>query len=149
MKELIGVVAGAWGLAATLVLACRGLPAEWHEAAEQASAMTASGADDRSVVLITIDGVRWQEVFRGVDPGLARLSGLPEGAVEDARELLPGIHRLFFEEGTALGDPRRRGGISASGSPYISMPGYLELLTGATSDCRRNDCTPSLTRTLA
>jgi hypothetical protein len=96
--------------------------------------------ETRSVVLVTIDGVRWQEIFGGVDPRLAEAARLPLRAGSTKRDLLPNVHRLFFEEGTVLGDPRLHGGIYASGPHYVSMPGYLEILTGATTPCHDNDC---------
>src|SRR5262249_11307156 len=34
-----------------------------------------------NVVLVTLDGVRWQEVFDGVDPALADRAGLPKSSV--------------------------------------------------------------------
>lgn len=109
----------------------------------------ATGADDRSVVLITLDGVRWQEIFRGVDPALAAKAGLPRAALEGPEGLVPAMHRLFFGGGVALGDLLEGGGIAASGPRYLSMPGYVELLTGAASECVDNACAPRLERTLA
>jgi hypothetical protein len=103
----------------------------------------------RSVILITLDGVRWQEIFSGVDARLAAEARLPRSAVRGARELLPALHRLFFERGTVLGDPRRPGGIAASGPRFVSLPAYVELMTGAISGCHDNGCAPSLERTLA
>ena len=94
----------------------------------------------RRVVLITIDGVRWQEIFGGVDPRLAEEARLPRSAMVGSNALLPSIRRLFFEHGTALGDPRLGGGIEASGDRHVSLPGYLELMTGARTGCRSNEC---------
>lgn len=102
-----------------------------------------------SVILITLDGVRWQEVFGGVDARLAERARLPRRAIVGAEQLLPEIHALFFEGGTVLGDPRLPGGMAASGPRYVSLPGYVELITGARSACRENDCEPALGETLA
>lgn len=147
MRELRGVAAGA--LVASMVAYVWG-GAPMRRGGEALGAVqAATGAHDRSVVLITLDGVRWQEIFRGVDPALAAEAGLPRAATEGPQALLPAMHRLFFEGGVALGDPRQSGGIAASGPRYISMPGYLEILTGAVSDCTSNECAPRLERTLA
>jgi hypothetical protein len=95
------------------------------------------GSDGRGVdaplVLITIDGVRWQEVFGGTDPSrtMLRLSGLA---------LLPHLYKLGLERGAFIGAPGY-GTMAASGPNYVSLPGYTEILGGrpATS-CRSNDC---------
>jgi hypothetical protein len=63
--------------------------------------------------------------------------------------MLPNIHKLFFKGGTALGDPRLGGGVKASGPRYVSLPGYLEMMIGAPSPCRSNDCYPKLGDTIA
>jgi hypothetical protein len=105
--------------------------------------------DTAAVVLVTLDGVRWQEIFDGVDPALA--ARVEHGAWRGMgpRELLPNIHRLFFDEGVALGDPRLLGGIEATAPRHMSIPGYVELSTGAATDCADNACVPVLGETLA
>ena len=74
----------------------------------------------RSVVLVTLDGTRWQDVF-GPD------------------ELMPTLHRWMTAEGVAIGAPGH-GEIWASGPHYVSMPGYTEILTGRPSACQSNEC---------
>ena len=66
-----------------------------------------------------------------------------------ARALTPNLHRLFFDEGVALGDPRIGEGVLASGPVYVSLPGYLEMMTGAPSACADNDCSPRVAWTIA
>jgi hypothetical protein len=73
---------------------------------------------------------------------------MPRASIVSASELLPNFRHLFFEHGTVIGDPRLKGGIEASGPNHVSMPGYLELLTGATTPCRSNDCGLKPTSTL-
>lgn len=97
-----------------------------------------------SVILVTIDGVRWQEIFLGADPALADRAALPRGEARSARSLTPHLHRLFFDQGAVLGDPRVGERFVASGPRYVSLPGYVEMMTGAPSGCRGNDCEPSL-----
>ena len=92
--------------------------AEFAPRVERAFA-PASPETTRRVVLITIDGVRWQEIFGGVDPRLAEEARLPRSAMVGSNALLPSIRRLFFEHGTALGDPRLGGGIEASARPRL------------------------------
>jgi hypothetical protein len=102
-----------------------------------------------NVVLVTLDGVRWQEIFDGADPSLADAATLPGGELRTARGLTPNLHRLFFDEGTVLGDPHLGEGFFASGPVYVSLPGYLEILTGAVSECAKNDCEPRVEWTIA
>ncbi|MEZ4229960.1 MAG: hypothetical protein R3B89_12365 [Polyangiaceae bacterium] len=76
------------------------------------------------IVLLTTDGVRWQDVFGA------------RGAEE-----LPTLSRLIQGEGAVIGAPTSRSAIRASGPAYLSLPGYRELLLGhAPSDCQANDC---------
>lgn len=76
------------------------------------------------VVLLTTDGVRWQDVFssRGADE-------------------LPTLSRLMTSDGAAIGAPNGRSAITASGPAFLSLPGYRELLSGhASQGCQANDC---------
>jgi len=100
----------------------------------------------RTVVIVVIDGARWQEMFVGVDPMLARLHRLARREVLEASKLLPEIHAIVDRGGAALGVPGHGAEISASGPAYLSLPGYTELFSGrpATS-CRSNNC-PNVTQ---
>jgi hypothetical protein len=92
------------------------------------------------IVLITIDGVRWQEVLNGTDPLLH------EGRSISAEEMLPNIHRYFVERGSAFG---KESPVVVSGTNHISLPGYLEMMRGIpTIDCVTNLCEPQLQTTL-
>jgi hypothetical protein len=89
---------------------------------------------DDPVVIVTIDGVRWKEVFEGTDPRFS--SGPPVSAATIA----PNLHKLGLERGAFVGAPGH-GMIAASGPNYISLPGYTEILGGRPSAaCQRNDC---------
>jgi hypothetical protein len=86
------------------------------------------------VVLVTIDGARWQEVFEGTDAGLSRARTRP------SRELMPNLDRMAEQSGAAVGAPGR-GLIRATGPNFVSLPGYTEILTGrAPITCQDNDC---------
>lgn len=89
---------------------------------------------DAPVVIVTIDGVRWHEVFVGTDPQLSTRPVIP------AAELVPTLHKIGTERGALLGAPGF-GEIAASGPNFISLPGYTEILLGRPStSCQRNDC---------
>lgn len=89
---------------------------------------------DAPVVIITIDGVRWQEIFEGTEPSRTQTAFVP------ARSYLPNITALGTERGAFVGAPGR-GQIAASGPNYVSLPGYTEILGGRPSRCRDNRCT--------
>lgn len=100
-----------------------------------------------SVVLVTIDGARWQEIFGGVDAALARRHGLSAHEVVPADVLLPNLHRRVAARGVAIGAPGH-GLIRASGPRHVSLPGYLELLSGSALGCTDNDCAPTKRTTI-
>lgn len=104
-------------------------------------ATAAQAADNgRRLVLVTLDGLSWTEVFRGADPG--RVAN-PEFTAEReatakafvapadrAAALMPFLHGVVAREGVLLGD-RDHGGCAAVGNDqWFSYPGYNELLTG-------------------
>jgi hypothetical protein len=89
---------------------------------------------DAPVVVVTIDGVRWKEVFEGTDPTRSTHPVVP------ASQLAPNLHTLGVDRGAFVGAPGR-GSIAATGPNYISLPGYTEILLGRPSVvCQRNDC---------
>jgi predicted AlkP superfamily pyrophosphatase or phosphodiesterase len=73
-----------------------------------------------SVVLVTLDGTRWQDIF-------------------GSEELMPTLRRWMTTEGIGIGAPGH-GEMWASGPHYVSMPGYTEILTGRPSVCQSNEC---------
>lgn len=102
-----------------------------------------------TIVVVTLDGVRWREVFEGVDPALAASHGLDPKEVVNAKALMPNLHAIVATHGAALGAPGYGATISASGPNFVSLPGYAELLTGRRSTrCQDNQCTGSGARTL-
>jgi hypothetical protein len=102
----------------------------------------------RNVVVVTLDGVRWQEIFGGVDPVLARRHGLADCSWLGPEQLMPNLHALVAR-GVAVGAPGHGQPIAASGPRFVSLPGYLELFAGRPSSCRDNDCGPTARPTVA
>lgn len=79
-----------------------------------------------NVILFTLDGVRWQEVFHGADP-LLNSRGRPE--------------KIFKHTFDALEDRRAGGGFSASNLALVSLPGYRSIMTGKFDlFCISNEC---------
>ena len=93
-------------------------------------------ARDRAVVLVVLDGARWQEVYGGVDPKLAagahvRLDATP----------MPRLRASVAARGVAIGAPGHGAIVRASGPNFVSLPGYTELFTGRTpTSCGDNYC---------
>ncbi len=97
----------------------------------------------RNVVLITIDGTRWQEVFGGAD---AALNNREHGGVEDTaalrraylagdaeanrRALMPFLWDIVATAGQLLGDPASGSDMVVTNGYKFSYPGYNEMLTG-------------------
>ena len=95
-----------------------------------------------NVILVTVDGLRWQEVFRGADE---RLLKDPQFTPKDyaafqphqkigankAREaLMPFFWSTIVGQGTVLGDRDHGSSMRVSNPWWFSYPGYNEILTG-------------------
>jgi hypothetical protein len=97
----------------------------------------------RNVLFISLDGMRWQEVFRGADAAIMNkeYGGVPEAAKlydtfwaetpEVRREkLMPFFWRTIAREGQLYGN-RDAGSLGdVTNTRWISYPGYSEFLTG-------------------
>ena len=100
-----------------------------------ATTSTAETPRDGRVILITIDGARWQDVFQGSDPSLG---GAPSAPPE---QLMPRAHALVATRGVAIGATRAGcGTVHTAGASNVSLPGYLEIFTGHASHCLDNAC---------
>ncbi len=145
--ETVATVALWCALAA--VGGCRAAAAAEQADSRVRPAAAGASCEGGSVVLLTLDGVRWQEVFDGVDARVADTHGLRPAERVSARELMPNLHRLIAHDGTALGAGPDATAMRASGPNFVSLPGYIELLTGrASSGCADNDCARVGTATL-
>ena len=115
-------------------------------------------SDERFVILVVADGMRWQEVFRGADSALVHggrraLDGDAEAvrrrwwrgsSAERRRALMPFVWGTMAREGTLLGDRDAGSVVRVTNPMWFSYPGYNELLTGR-PDPRidRNDYGPN------
>jgi len=104
----------------------------------------------RNVVLVTLDGARWQEVFGGMDESLLRATApkdtdvttLPSykqfsGASPSERRgrLMPFLWRtLLVDHGFIAGDRTAGSLVSVTNRHWFSYPGYSEILTGQAHD---------------
>lgn len=94
------------------------------------------------VIIVTLDGVRWQEVFGGADAELVAR----RGAVRDTAEtrarfwrptaeerraaLFPFLWGTVVRQGQIFGDSLRGAGAYVTNGLWFSYPGYNELLSG-------------------
>jgi len=99
----------------------------------------------RHVILVTIDGLRWQEVYRGADEALLdrEAGGVPAADLADLRaeflaptpeerrrRLMPFFWETVAREGLAYGNRDRGSPAHVANGEWISYPGYNEMLTG-------------------
>jgi hypothetical protein len=119
------------------------------------AALPAESPPDRYVILVTLDGVRVQELFGGMDPVVANApeaqSGIYDIEVtkkrwwrdtpEERREaLMPFFWKTLAPAGMVLGNQARGSRVTVRNDQWFSYPGYSEILTGqAQPDVKSND----------
>jgi hypothetical protein len=107
------------------------------------SACSAQQLTERNVILITLDGLRSEEVFTGADQRLITKDNGVEDPKETMRQywredkeerrraLLPFLwSKCKSGEGWIAGDANRNSRVSVSNGLFFSYPGYSELLCG-------------------
>lgn len=94
------------------------------------------------VFLITLDGLRWQELFTGADPGLithpeyvsdtAHLKKLFWRATPEERKetLMPFFWDVIAQQGQLYGNRQKGSKVNLTNSHWFSYPGYNEILAG-------------------
>jgi hypothetical protein len=114
-------------------------------------------AQDANVILVTLDGVRWQDVFRGADPALINNNdaGMKDAAAvrerfngppsESRRKIFPFLWGTIARDGLLYGNRDKGSVAKINNSRRFSYPGYAELLTGRPHDdvITSNDLRPS------
>jgi hypothetical protein len=126
----------AWAAMAALVLASP--PSRAQEAAP---------AD--AVVLITLDGARYEEIFGGLDLDILKRTLKKDQRAEDSptykrywaetpderrRKILPFFWTLVSEQGSIVGNPALGSDARLSNAKRFSYPGYAEILLGQAFD---------------
>ncbi|WP_147675976.1 LTA synthase family protein [Algibacter pacificus] len=98
-----------------------------------------------NIFLITLDGVRWQDVFTGIDTVLLNSdytkskTFLKEkfvgNSIEENRTLLmPFFWNTIAEKGQLHGNKNLGSNVNLTNTMAFSYPGYNEILTGAADD---------------
>jgi hypothetical protein len=95
-----------------------------------------------NVVLVTMDGLRWQEIFRGADERLLKderytpkdfttfQSYQQAGAATARAQLMPFFWGTVVKRGSVVGDRDDGGPMNVTNPWWFSYPGYNEILTG-------------------
>jgi hypothetical protein len=105
-----------------------------------------------NVILITLDGFRWQELFQGADSAILAnkayvknpraLSNTFWDSSPDARrkKLMPFFWSTLASEGQLYGNRLHNNNVNCSNPYWFSYPGYSEMLVGFVDrDVRSND----------
>lgn len=108
------------------------------------------GQQTENIFIITLDGLRWQELFYGADSLLIDDSGYVENpeALTDAfwhadpkkrrAILMPFFWNVIAKEGQLYGNRKYGNFVDCANTMLFSYPGYNEILTGAADDERIN-----------
>ena len=100
-----------------------------------------------NVILITFDGMRWQDVFGGADSSLMKQQDkLKDPKVrekfwrtdlsERRKALFPFLWTTVAEKGQIFGNRRLGNKVNVTNQMWFSYPGYNEILTGFADDAR-------------
>ncbi|WP_263358706.1 alkaline phosphatase family protein [Acidicapsa ligni] len=117
--------------------------------APNAAAQAAAARKTQNVIVVIIDGMRWQEVFKGVDPELIKTvgpAGLPAGKEraayaeklfarssqsESRTALMPFLWNEIAAHGQLFGNRDLGSDSHVTNGFNFSYPGYNETLTGS------------------
>lgn len=116
-------------------------------AALVASAAQAQRPGDHKVILVLLDGIRWQDVFRGADPellnkepgGVENVDAVKkafwrESLEERRRALLPFLWGTVAKEGQLYGNRDAGSPMRVTNQFHFSYPGYSEMIVGFADD---------------
>ncbi|MEO8415516.1 MAG: hypothetical protein ABI472_17780, partial [Ginsengibacter sp.] len=96
----------------------------------------------QNIFIVTIDGIRWQEIFKGADPDiinddrytsnidLAKLMYLDSSEDLSRKKLLPFFWDVIQQKGRLYGNRLYGNKVNVSNSYKFSYPGYNEIFTG-------------------
>lgn len=113
------------------------------------SALAQKGKTE-NIFIITLDGLRWQELFSGADPALIENKAYvsPPDALrqkfwaddlEERRKILmPFMWSTIASQGQLYGNRKYNNNVNCSNQMWFSYPGYNEILTGVADDKRIN-----------
>ena len=98
------------------------------------------------LVIVTIDGLRWQEAFGGADEKLLNnkdfVSNIDNLTArfwntdkqERKNRLMPFLNNVIGKNGVIIGDRNNDSEMSLTNKQHFSFPGYNEIFTGKVDD---------------
>ena len=103
----------------------------------------AQGPKTKNIVIVTLDGLRWQEVFAGADMRIAstdkyvkkqdEIRHFRNGPESERRNMLmPFVWNVIAREGQLYGNRQLNNKVNCTNHHLISYPGYSEMLVGFT-----------------
>jgi len=108
-----------------------------------ANTLQAADLKTKNVIFITLDGLRWQEVFTGAEElllskengGVKDVDGVKKSFWRDTPEarreaLMPFLWSVVAKQGQLLGNTNRGSVVRVTNGMNFSYPGYNELLCG-------------------
>jgi len=110
----------------------------------------AQAQEAKNIILITLDGLRWQEVFSGADSLFLRDAEMvknPQGLYNEFWEtnpvkrrevLLPFFWNAIASTGQLYGNRQLGNKVNTQNTHWFSYPGYNEILSGFADDQRIN-----------
>lgn len=111
----------------------------------------AKGGNDQRLVIITIDGLRWQEVFMGAEEALMTDAKQVRDTVElrqaywratpeERREvLMPFVWNTIAKQGIIIGNRNKNSVMRVANKTNISYPGYSEMMTGMVDEAIKDN----------
>jgi hypothetical protein len=99
-------------------------------------------SNENNVVVITLDGFRWQELFLGADSALihhpkftkdsSAINFWSNDFKERRKKLMPFFWNVIAKEGQIFGNRLYKNKVNVSNIYALSYPGYNEIFTGTT-----------------
>lgn len=144
--EPVVIEPGKWTM--KLLVACIALTVTGSLAAQIGSAQTAPAQNTQNVIVVMMDGLRWQEVFGGADAKLIgrrgpKMLGASQQRTDLARELywrdtpderraalMPFLWSVVATQGQIFGNRKLGSDAHVRNHQKFSYPGYNETLTG-------------------
>jgi hypothetical protein len=99
------------------------------------------GLKTENIIIVALDGYRWQEVFEGADEKIlgdnrftknrGQVQQFLHGDVQERRRaLMPFLWNVVAGEGQLYGNRNHRNKVNCSNLQLLSYPGYSEMLVG-------------------
>lgn len=104
------------------------------------------GKSTENIFIVTLDGMRWQEVFKGIDPSIMKKEKYARNSKEleklffhpntdsARKKLMPFLWETIAKQGQLYGNRELNSEMNVSNTFWFSYPGYNEILTGNKKD---------------